>query len=298
MFLAQNLVCQYKYQIIPVMKIKKPSASVRNILLLFLIFPVFLSAQDELRYETNKAFTTGEYLKLRIYFHSFITGKLSAGYATLKIQDSKDTLYGREVMHVKGQGKTSKAFGWFYDIDDRYETFIDVKTLAPWKFIRRVNEGGYIINHDTYFDQRKSEAFFRDNKNDERKTLNTPKYIQDVLSIIYYARTFDYSKADEGDIFETDFMIDDTTYTARVKYAGKENIKTDLGKFKCIKIVPLLDMKGVFNKEDPMVLYVSDDKNRVPMFGKSELKVGSMRVELIEYDGLRNYFSSSIRWND
>ena len=280
------------------MNMKENPVRIRTILFLILLFPAFIFAQDDLRYENNEAFTTGEYLKLRIYYHSFVTGKLSAGYATFKIQEETDSMYSREVMHVKAHGKTSKAFGWFYNIDDRYETFIDLQTLAPWKSVRRVNEGGYIIDHDIFFNQRKSEAYLRDNKNNERTQLETTPYIQDVLSIIYYARTFDYDNAEKDDIFKTDFMIDDTTYTARIQYKGTEDVTTDMGVFKCIKIVPLLDMEGVFNKEDPMMLYITDDKNRVPMFGESELKVGSIRVELIDYDGLRNPFSSVIRWND
>lgn len=254
------------------------------------------SAQDKLRHEANKAFTFGEKLKFRIYYHSFVTGKLSAGYADFKIK--QDSIYDREVMHVVAHGNTSKAFGWFYKIDDRYETYIDKRTLAPWKFIRRVNEGGYIIDQDTYFDQHKQKAYFRNNKSEKRKTLNTPRYVQDVLSLVYYARTLDYDKAEKGDVFKLDFMVDDTVYTAKIDYKGKENISTGLGKFRCIKIKPHVEMEGVFNEEDPMVLYVTDDKNRVPLFGESELKIGSMRLELIEFDGLRNYFSSNIIWNE
>ncbi|MCF8332154.1 MAG: DUF3108 domain-containing protein [Bacteroidales bacterium] len=265
---------------------------------LIISLPCNLNAQEELRHKPNRAFQTGEYLKYRIYFHSFVTGKISAGYATLKIQDEAKELYERETMHVVGKGKTSTALGWFYNVDDHYETYIDQQTLAPWKFIRRVNEGGYIINHDTYFDQRKSVAYFKNNKSGKRKTLETTKYPQDLVSLIYYARTLDYNNAKEGDIFSVDFVVDDTSYTARLKYAGKENIDTDLGKFRCIKIIPLLKMEGVFNEEDPMVLFVTDDKNRIPLYGESELKVGSIRLELLEYENLRNYFSSIIRWND
>ncbi len=281
-------------------RIRRTGTAVGLVTFLLLTFLISFAAtaQDELRHDPNRAFSPGEYLKFRIYYHSFITGSLSAGYASLKIQEETEELYGRETMHVIGDGNTSTGFGLFYKIDNHYETYIDTRTLAPWKFIRRVNDGGYIIDHDTYFDQRKSLAYFRDNKNEKRKTVNTTRYVQDVVSLIYYARTLDYSSAKEGDIFSVDFMIDDTTYTARIQYQGKENVTTRLGKFRCIKIVPLLEMSDVFDEKDPMVLYVTDDKNRIPLFGESELKIGSIRLELVEYEGLRNYFSSAIRWND
>ncbi|MFW6224129.1 MAG: DUF3108 domain-containing protein [Bacteroidota bacterium] len=280
--------------------ITSPATAPKAATFLLMTFLISFSAmaQDELRHDPNRAFSPGEYLKFRIYYHSFVTGNISAGYATLKIQEETEELYGRETMHIIGDGNTSAGLGLFYKIDNHYETFLDTRTLAPWKFIRRVNDCGYIIDHDTYFDQRKSVAYFRDNKNEKRKTVNTTKYVQDVVSLIYYARTLDYSNAKEGDIFSVDFMIDDTTYTASIQYNGIENVTTKLGKFRCIKIIPLLEMSDVFDEEDPMVLYVTDDKNRIPLFGESELKIGSIRLELEEYEGLRNYFSSAIRWNN
>ncbi|MFO8054979.1 MAG: DUF3108 domain-containing protein [Bacteroidales bacterium] len=268
------------------------------VFLLTLVFPLVLPAQNALRHEPNSAYQAGEFLKFRVYYHSLVTGNLTAGYITFDVKDEIKEIYDRETMHVIARGITSKGFGWFFKVDDRYETYIDTRSLAPWKAVRRVNEGGYTINQDYFFDQNRAVGFLRNNKSEVRKEVKTKQYVQDILSIFYYARNFDYGNAREGDIYNVDFMIDDTTYTARIQYGGKEEISTRLGKFRCIKLTPLLDIKGVFDKEDPMVLYVTDDKNRVPLFGESEVSVGSVRIELMEFEGLRNYFSSAIEWND
>lgn len=275
------------------------SSFLKTGLLLLFAFSLFSSIQaQDLRHKANHAYKAGEYLEYKIYFHSFVTGNVSVGKATLKIKDDPVTVYGRQTYHIVGKGKTSNALGLFYKVDDRYESYVDMKTLAPLHAVRRVNEGGYIIDHDTYFSQTNGKAYFRNNKNDTRKTIEDVQYAQDIVSLIYYARTLDYDNAKKGDVFHVDFLVDDDTYSARLEYAGKENVDIGIGKFKCIKIIPYLDIEGVFNKKDPMVLYVTDDKNRIPLYGKSDLKVGNIKLELYDFDNLRNYFSSRIHWND
>lgn len=266
-------------------------------LFLLLIIPFSLSSQDRLRHEANRAYSPGESLKFRVYYHSTVTGRVTAGYITFDVKEQLESMYGRETMHVIAHGTTSRVFGWFFKVDDRYESYIDTRTLAPWKAVRRVNEGGYIIDHDYYFDQRAAKGFMRNNLTNARTEVQTTQYAQDILSLFYYARTLDYDNLRPGDIQKVDFMIDDTTYTARIRYDGKEEISTRLGKFRCIKITPLMDIKGVFDEEDPMVLYVTDDRNRLPIFGKSQISVGSIRLELMEYKGLTNYFNAAIQLN-
>ncbi len=71
-----------------------------------------------------------------------------------------------------------------------------------------------------------------------------------------------------------------------VKFEGKEIIKTKWGKVNCLKIAPMMASGEVFADEYPMFVYVSDDKNHVPIMAESKVIVGSVKMELIEYDGL------------
>ena len=73
---------------------------------------------------------------------------MTAGIVTLKIDDENQKFYDRNSYHVLGIGRTKGIFNMFYKVIDRYETYIDEETLAPWKFIRRVDEGDFRINQD------------------------------------------------------------------------------------------------------------------------------------------------------
>jgi hypothetical protein len=50
----------------------------------------------------------------------------------------------------------------------------------------------------------------------------------------------------------------------------------------------------VFSNKYPMTLWVTDDKNHVPILANAAIVVGSLKAELKEYAGLKNEFTSII----
>ncbi len=75
-------------------------------------------------------------------------GVIKAGEATLTVLNQDSLIDGHPVYHMVGEGHTLSVFEWFYKVRDRYETYLDTSSLAPRKFVRRVNEGGYLIDRD------------------------------------------------------------------------------------------------------------------------------------------------------
>lgn len=246
----------------------------------------------QLRVEKNDAYQRGEFLKYKAYYDSFITGEVIAGTCTFEVKDENKKIKDRDTYHIEVVGKTKGAFNWFFRVYDRYETYVDEQSLAPWLFIRRVDEGGYIINQDVTFNQNKNVAYFVDNKTSRTSNIPTPEYVHDILSAIYYCRTMDISKLDENGDFKVKFVLDDTIYSTKVVYLGKETINTGFGKVRCLKIKPQVLTGTVFKDPYPVVIWVTDDKNRIPIIGESNVIVGKVKMELIGYMGLKNSFSS------
>ena len=98
------------------------------LLLITSIVPAF--AQD-----SHKAFDSGEWFKFRIHY-----GLFTASYATLEIK--KEQLNGKPVHHIIGTGKSSGFLSVFFKVEDYYETYIDINRVKPYRFIRKINEGG------------------------------------------------------------------------------------------------------------------------------------------------------------
>lgn len=225
----------------------------------------------------NEAFERGERLEYRVHY-----GWMDAGEALLEIKKEKRVLDNKVTYHMVGTGKTLGAFNWFYKVRDRYETYMDAEDLVPLKFIRRVNEGGYLINQDQIYDHNKNEV------NSNGKIMDVPVGIQDMLSAFYYARNLNYEDLKDGDEITINTFMDDEIFPLRIRYMGKETIENNLGKFRCLKFHPVVQEGRVFNTEEDLSVWISDDKNHVPITVEAKLFVGSAKMDLKGFSGLAN----------
>lgn len=117
----------------------------------------------------------------------------------------------------------------------------------------------------------------------------------DIFSAFYYCRTLDFSNLHLGERFPVDFLLDDSIYVSLIEFAGREEVKTDIGTFRCLKFKPMVATGKVFSQPYPMDIWVSDDQNRIPILAKSAVIVGSVKLELMEYTGLANPVTSLVK---
>jgi hypothetical protein len=226
----------------------------------------------------NTAFRAGEILEYKMAY-----GFMNAGVAKLEVKESSQKVKNRDLYHIVGTGKSISAFDWFFKVRDRYETYLDKEGIFPWLFIRRINEGGYKKAQDYQFFQ--EEGFV---KNEDQETYEVPHGIQDMLSAFYYARTIDFSNAKKGDIFIFDSFVDEEIYPLRIRYAGIEKVKIGMGKFECMVFHPVVQEGRIFEDDDDLTVYITNDKNKIPILAKAKVLVGSMRMELTDYKNLAN----------
>ena len=164
---------------------------------------------------------------------------------------------------------------------DRYESFVDTATLLPYKFIRNVDEGGHKIYNNVSFNQTTNTAT---STNGVFKITNC---IQDVVSAVYYARNINFDKYKPGDRIPFDMYLDDEIYHLYIRYLGKEKVKTRYGKFRAIKIKPLLIKGTIFEGGEKMNAWFSDDPNHVLLRVESPISVGKIVVDMMGYSNLR-----------
>jgi hypothetical protein len=229
--------------------------------------------------QKQHAFLVGEKLSYKIHY-----GMITAGEATIEVKEKK-RVNGKNTYHMVGTGKSVGMAEWFFKTRDRYETFMDEKTLLPAKFIRDVNEGGYIIKRNIDFDRTTNTA--RDAELKKDTVFSLPHNVHDIFSAFYYARCLDVSNIKVGDLIEIPTFLDHELFYFRIKFVGRETIKTDIGKIKALKFVPVLQEGRVFKDEDDLHIWISDDANHIPLLVKSELLVGSIKVSITGHEGLR-----------
>ncbi len=232
----------------------------------------------ELREVKHSAFGPGEKLDYKLAY-----GFISAGEATLTVEKSDKQINGRDILHMVGIGRSISAFDWVFKVRDRYETYMDEEGVFPWLFVRRINEGGYSKEQDYKFFQNTGKVV-----NEDQEEYRVPHGVQDMLSAFYFARTMDFSNAKKGQIFEFPAFLDEEVYPVRMKYMGTKKIKVDAGKFDCMVFSPAVQEGRIFESDDDLTVYITNDGNKIPVLAKAKVLVGSLRMELTSYKNLAN----------
>lgn len=231
---------------------------------------------NALRDLNHNVFKPGEKLTYIVHY-----GWVNAGEAVVELKESDREIAGRKVWVATGKGRSLGAFNTFYKVDDYYETHFDAKGVFPYAFIRRVSEGGFEFSQDYAYNQYKGEVTTQ-----KQETHKVPASVQDMLSAFYFARTMDFNNVKEGDVFTIDTFLDDELWPLRMKYMGKETIKLRNGKYKCLKFQPVVQEGRIFKDNDDLNVWITDDGNRIPVLAQAKVLVGSIKLELTDYEGL------------
>ncbi len=250
----------------------------RKLLLLAFIFTIsVINAQES-------AYGAGEFLKFRVHY-----GLITAGYSTLQVKDA--TINGKNVFHVKGYGETTGVTSWVFGVEDDYQTYIDKQTNEPQRFIRKIDEGGHTKDIQIDYNHSTNKATVFDKKHDTKEVFSFPDDAQDMVSSFYYLRNkLDTKNLKVGQTVDMNMFYDKENYKFRIKFLGRETLKTTFGKVSCLIFRPYVEAGRVFKEQESLTLWVSDDENKIPMLIKADLAVGSLKATLIEFKGLKHQF--------
>ncbi len=247
------------------------------------MFALSVSAQNG---DTKQsAFKAGEWFKFRVHY-----GIFNACYATLHVKNDK--INGKPVYRVTGKGRTTGLARALFKVDDLYESYVDKKTGRPYKFVRNIYEGGYTKDTEINFDYTKKKAVLKDKKNKKEKDFKIKGGIQDLISAFYYLRNnYDLSNMKVGKSVSLDMLFDeDGVFTFKLKYLGKDTLKTKFGKVACLKFRPYVQAGHVFKEQESLTLWVSNDDNKIPIRIKADIQVGSIKADLDAFNGLKHQF--------
>jgi len=269
--------------------------AVIGILMLVLAFsfpkPNVLMEVPDPCYMENTTFVDGEELVYKVYYNwNFVW--IPAGFATFTVTDVGDQ------WHLVVVGRTMKSYEWFYKVNDRYETYIDKQTMLPVKYIRSLAEGSYRLYSRIEFDQenQKLTNWWGDYESDAKPTeYNVEPCMHDLLSIVYYMRNIDreYTTADTK--VPVKIFLDKEIWNLNVRFYGSETKRIKgSGKFNAIRFSPELIVNEMFQEGDQMMIWSTDDGNRLPLLIESPVSVGSVQAFLHTYEGLRNDFEAKV----
>ncbi len=245
---------------------------------LLIAFTLFvIKPNDDIPFKKELSFKPGEQLTYKVKY-----GFITAAEATIKVEQTEVKFENKNTYHLVAEGKTSGSFDVFYKVRSRYDSYIDRTSLTPYLYIENTREDNY-----TRVDKAR---FYQDQKKVIAKKgtfISKSEQTFDMISAFYFARNLDMTNVKPKDKFTINYFLDDEITPMPIQYIGKETIRTSLGKISCLKFSPGIKAGRVFRKNSRLYLWISDDKNRVPVKAQVEVIIGSVTLELQSSGGLK-----------
>ncbi len=214
---------------------------------------------------------------------------IKAGQATLEARGVVQ-LNGRQAYHLVTTAQSAPFISTFYRVDDRSDSYLAWGPLRSLQFDKQLREGRYRHNSQTAFDHEAKVATLRyldfgpvpkgvtRLEEAERYT----KYVEqefplnagalDELSVLYFVRTL---RLDQGRTVTAKVFASKKNWDLEVKVLGQETLETVLGPRETMLVEPLLKFEGIFQQKGRVLVWLTQDAERIPVLMKSEVKIGS-----------------------
>lgn len=232
--------------------------------------PAAFGAVPPLSYTSPVPFAPGER-----FVYDVLLNDAKVGKAVMKVEE-KTMLQGREVYHLVSELKSSRFFSLFIPINDRVESYMDVRNLYSHRVEIRKERRRKTEEKVVTFDQIGHRAVQW--KNNEEEIFEIPPRVQDSLSSLYFFRTQPFPEV--GEAVTIDIHENEKNGKLEVRSLFRERVNTPAGAFDTIKIQTVLPQVGALSSSGRVFIWFTDDERRIPVLMQSESKRGQITVLL------------------
>ena len=254
--------------------------------------PVRTTAEEEL------AFRAGERMDFILHY-KWGSINTDVGNASVTL-DSLD-FNGEKAFRCSVSGKTNRFFDFFFKVREDFSSWFSRDGLRPLKFTRDTHEGGYEARNTYLYRWDAAEPYiaadvYTSKMGQKSMELPLTPCTYDLPALFFFARNMDIENVEPGKRYPMTFAIDDEIFNVYFILYGRETIKVKgLGTVKTIKFAAKLLAGEVFNGEEDMFIWISDDENRLPVYFEAPLLVGAAAGRMVGYDGLKYPFTSLVK---
>jgi Protein of unknown function (DUF3108) len=208
-------------------------------------------------------FAVGEELTYKATF-----GGLPAGSAHMRV-DGIEIIRGRPAYHVLFSIDGGVPF---YRVHDRYESWIDVQTLASLRHRQDISEGRYKRN--TTYEIFPERASFQ--KDDEPMEASVANPLDDG-SFIYAVRT---ARVRVGETRHDDRYFRPDRNPVVLTGLRQDTVTVNAGTFVTTVVRPSIKANGLFSENGDAQIWFSDDAGRYPVQVKTKFSKFSLTLTL------------------
>ncbi len=254
-----------------------------------LLVALFAASASPLAAQT--AYRSGEELVYKVSYRAKMIPNTEVARVRVTVTDT--TVRDRAAYRITGNARTMPSFRWFYNLDDTYNSYVDAESGRPFFSNSALRENSFRSSSRFDYDWERGVATtVKRRKQNPPVTRHIPLSGKsyDGVSLFYDLRSLDPAEFRRGDERTIALLLDDTVRHIRYRFLGRERKKVrGVGTFRTLKFsCQLATSTGdSFDDGTECFLWISDDRNKIPIFFESPIKVGSIRAYIESYRGLR-----------
>ena len=218
-------------------------------------------------------FQAGERVNMSVMF-KWGAINTEVAQASLTLEQEEDCY------HAVMAARTAPFFDVFYKIRENFQSRFSLDELRPMEAFRDTYESGYTATNHFIYDWEagviRAEVSYR-GAAPEFKEIPLKGLSLDMVTIIYYIRNLDWSQVEAGEVCTLPFAIDDEVFTVSVTCRGREDLKVrKAGRFHAVRLSCTVVAGVLFEGNQELQVWLSDDGNRVPLAVMVPLRVGTV----------------------
>lgn len=247
--------------------------------------------------EERLAFQAGERMDFVLHYK---WGAINTDVGTATVKLDTLTFNGEKAFLCSAYGRTTRMFDLFFKVREDFKSWFTVNGLRPLKFTRDTYEGGYEARNTYHYAWKAAEPHiaadvYSSKRGMKNMQLPLTPCTFDLPALFFFARNMDFDVVEPGKKYPMTFAIDDDVYNVYFILYGPETIKVKgLGTVKTVKFAAKLLEGEVFKGEEDMLIWVTDDENRLPVYFEAPLLVGTATGRMTGWDGLKHPFTSIV----
>jgi hypothetical protein len=214
----------------------------------------------------NLPFKVGEQLNYQVFLGNIAQ---PAGTATFQVR-GRSRYFERDGLQFVVRAQTTNVVQRLFFANDQITSFVDPKTLLPFRAEMNLIEGSRRLNQTLTINQDHGTA-----TSDKGERIEIPVGTHDYISFFYLARTFNLTPPRRNAV---SILVNNQTKTLFITSIKRENIQLGSQSIPAIQISLTTDDPQ--SDKFQLRAWVSDDKRRLPLRLTAITELGLVRADL------------------
>ncbi len=248
----------------------------------------------------NTAFKAGEKLEYSAYFR---WGVLQLSSFSIKSEVKRERYQGESVFAITAIGVTAGNMDRFFTIRDTMHAKLGVNDLRPVYFKEWVREEKYRAEREYWYTNTDTTTTiqwnYTDNKKKDKLGITTlTDCAVDAVSIIYRLRNYDVISQvpKPNQVFPIDYFSDGKSSPLQMRFEKREIVTLKNGdRYDCLKFELEVAEGTLFKNNERVYIWITNDKNRLIAYVEAKLKIGYVKMDLVNVEHHRHPLTAKLK---